>query len=280
MTLDPVSRAIFRGLKESLSNVFLKRTLTDCKGGVEGLLRITMLFVGFVDNLPKPPMPLRFPGRTLLRTACKQRFASSSGNRYGDRPQLDRQAVWNEMVRHPPPVLHWTRWAPVTGPDLKRAALSCRGSAAGLDGWTTEELLQFSDGMWRELAGFYLECDNCSRIPKAWRQTRQIHLGKGEPREQDGSMLAANLRPISVTSLIWRICRKVRFRHNDTQAWLKRVMPDCVYGGIPWKGTQDAAGPLLYQTHRYWFLGTMDLETVNPKPQTLNPKPQTLNPKP
>ena len=177
-----------------------------------------------------------------------------------DRPQLDRQAVWNEMVRHLPPAVHSRRWAPVTGQDLKRAALNCKGSAAGLDGWTTEELLHFSDKMWQELAQFYLECENCSRVPEAWRQIRQVHLGKGKPRESNGSMLAANLRPISVTSLIWRVCCKARYGHKDTQAWLKHAMPNYVYGGIPGRGTQDAIGPLLYQTHRYWYVGTLDLE--------------------
>ena len=37
-------------------------------------------------------------------------------------------------------------------------------------------------------------------------------------------------------------------------------MPNYVYGGIPGRGTQDAIGPLLYQTHRYWYVGTLDLE--------------------
>ena len=177
-----------------------------------------------------------------------------------NRPQLDRQVVWNEMARHLPPAISSKRWAPVTGTELQRAALSCKGAAAGLDGWTTEELLQFSDGMWQELAKFYLECENCSRVPKAWRQIRQVHLGKGKAKEHDGSMLTANLRPISVTSLIWRICCKARFRHKDTQAWMKRVMPKYVYGGVPGRGTQDAMGPLLYHTHRYWYVGTLDLE--------------------
>ena len=116
--------------------------------------------------------------------------------------------------------------------------------------------------MWQELAKLYSECENCSSVPQAWRQIRQVHLGKAKPREQDGGMLTANLRPISVTSLIWRICCKARFRHKDTQAWMKRVMPDYVYGGVPGRGSQDAMGPLLYHTHRYWYVGTLDLETA------------------
>ena len=39
---------------------------------------------------------------------------------------------------------------------------------------------------------------------------RQVHLGKGKPRETYGSVLAANLRAISISSMIWRVYNKAR----------------------------------------------------------------------
>ena len=114
--------------------------------------------------------------------------------------------------------------------------------------------------MWEELARFYKLCEEQAVVPSAWLQIRQVHLGKGKPKDSDGTMLTTNLRPISVSSMMWRVYNKARFRHVETQRWLKRAMPPSLYGGVPGRGTQDALGPLLAVINKGWYVGTLDLE--------------------
>jgi hypothetical protein len=175
------------------------------------------------------------------------------------RPELDVEAVWPEILALLPQPRPAAAWQPLTGADLRQAALACRGTAAGPDGWTAEELLQFHPDMFQALADFYNLCESRGALPATWTNARQVHLGKGKPREPDGSILTKNMRPISITSMMWRVCSKARFRSPDTQTWLRNALPPYVYGGVPGQGTQDAVGPLLRKTQENWYVGTLDL---------------------
>ena len=117
-----------------------------------------------------------------------------------------------------------------------------------------------NDEMWEAVAAFYALCEQSGRTPKMWREIRQVHLGKNKPRESDGAMLTSNLRPISISSVFWRVCSRARFQQPQTQAWLQRALPRYFYGGLPGRGTQDSLGPLLLCTQKKWHVGTLDLE--------------------
>ena len=76
-----------------------------------------------------------------------------------DRRKLERDQVWPVLANCLPPEVRSDRWVPLEGRDLKKAAQSCKGSAAGLDCWTAEELCLFSAAMWQILAEFYMTCE-------------------------------------------------------------------------------------------------------------------------
>ena len=69
------------------------------------------------------------------------------------RPKLNVHTVWPEIQQlvpaHAPSV-----WAPLTGTHLKAAAYDSRNRAAGLDGWTPQELILFNMDMWNAVADF------------------------------------------------------------------------------------------------------------------------------
>ena len=56
----------------------------------------------------------------------------------------------------------------MTGRELRHAAKDCRGTAAGIDGWTPEELCLCSDEMFEALARFFRLCEEVGKAPTAW----------------------------------------------------------------------------------------------------------------
>ena len=99
----------------------------------------------------------------------------------------------------------------------------------------------------------------CQRFGKS---PRQVHLSKGKEPEPDGSLLTSSLRPVSISCLFWRVYTKARFKNTVVQNWIEAVFPSCVYGGIPKKGVQDAAGQLLRCAHAGKYIGSLDLSSV------------------
>ncbi|CAE7358018.1 unnamed protein product, partial [Symbiodinium necroappetens] len=51
-----------------------------------------------------------------------------------------------------------------------------------------------------------------------------------------------------------------KFLEAVQQAWIKQILPENVYGGVPGKGIQDAAGQLLKAAHEGCFIASLDLE--------------------
>ena len=88
----------------------------------------------------------------------------------------------------------------------------------------------------------------------------EVYATEGKKPGKDGASLAADLRLVSISSLFWRLYTKARFQRPETQAWIKRMLPANVYGGVPGKGVQDAAGQLLKAAHEGCYIATLDLE--------------------
>ena len=187
-----------------------------------------------------------------------------------NRPWLNFEDTWAHIAPCLPPSPALQQWRDLTPEDLMQAAKKCKGSAVGIDGWSAEEMCLFTKPMWETLATFYRQCEESGCIPQAWNRVRQVHLGKGKPKEKDGAVLAANLRPISTSSMIWRVYNKARYRREDTQRWLRQVMPSCVYGGVPTRGTQDALGPLLECVNKGWYVGTSLMKHFGMDPKVAN----------
>ena len=176
-----------------------------------------------------------------------------------DRPVPDWNAIWSDLTRHTPLVPATEPWPSLTPEQLRSAARSGRGSSPGFDGWRAEELLLFCDDMWLCISSFFDHCEHHADIPRIWKCIRQVHIPKGKPPEADASMLADNMRPIAVMSMIWRICSRARFKQDEVQRWIKTSTPDFMFGGIPQKGVEDAIGHILQCDMKGWPVGTLDL---------------------
>ena len=175
-----------------------------------------------------------------------------------DRPRPKLEDLWPEVQIRLPPQSPAESWPPLSVEEVKSAAKACRGTATGLDGWSAEEVCLFSDAMLQTLAQFFLKCEDQGRAPTAWKRTRQVHLSKDKPKQKDGTVLTGDLRPVSIASMMWRICSKARYRRDATQRWILSAMPSSVYGGLRGRGVQDALGVLLAKVHASWFVGTLD----------------------
>ena len=152
------------------------------------------------------------------------------------------------------------QWQPVTAMELCKAAASSAGSSAGLDGWCGNEVAGITTAMWEDIAPFFAALEIIGCIPSAWRNIRQTHLPKQgkEPRVSDGAMDASAYRPISVSSVFWRIWGKARIRQPQTAAWISSWFPEDAFGGKPGHDAQVAIISLLEAGAEKAFLGTFD----------------------
>ena len=140
----------------------------------------------------------------LFKTPCKNSNSTGWTQIWTrQRPNIDD--LWPSLQEHLPPRAEVAHWTSLTHEDLRQAAKPCRGTSAGLDGWTTEEVYAFSDDMLATLAAFYNKCESLGQAPAAWKMTRQVHLSKDKKLQSDGSSLAGDLRPVSVASMMWRV---------------------------------------------------------------------------
>jgi hypothetical protein len=186
-----------------------------------------------------------------------------------NRIPIDIDAVWPQVAQQVPQ-RHAVPWQPLSGAHLRRAAHDCRNRASGLDGWTPFEMSLFCDGMWDCIADFYNNhCLRYGKVPDIWKAFRQIQISKGTPLSSHGVTCVNDLRPISVSSIMWRVCQKAQFAHTDCQAWIAAAFPQYFYAGIKGRGTDDAIAPLLHMAHKGWFVGTLDLrkafDTASPQ---------------
>ena len=96
-----------------------------------------------------------------------------------------------------------------------------------------------------------------AKCPMHGAPYKQVHLDKGKPKHADGSVLASDLRPISINSIWWRVICKARFKQREVQEWLDFI-PDFVFGGKPKVGVMDAIAPLMTKVGRrmvHWITG-------------------------
>ena len=175
------------------------------------------------------------------------------------REPLQVDSVW-QTVQEFVPLSESQQWAPLSGAHLRKAAYESRNRAAGIDGWTAFELSLFSTAMWDAVADFYNHhCLRYGRVPEIWTHFRQVQIGKEHGCSEDGSLRADQLRPISVSSLMWRVCQKAQFCHSDAQLWINQTFPEYFIGGIKGRGTDQAISRLLFRAQQGWHVATLDL---------------------
>ena len=155
---------------------------------------------------------------------------------------LAHTALWDEYTEYTPAQPVSDFWPDIQVEDINAAVHRAKGTAPGLDMWQADEISRLTDDMWKVFLSFITHCETLGRIPTAWGNVKQIHLPKGKPPQPDGSVLAADLRPVSVTSIWWRAANNPKFRLPEVQQWVLRSVPSFLHGGIPGKGVEDARG--------------------------------------
>ena len=104
--------------------------------------------------------------------------------------------------------------ASLTAEELKHAAQAQRGSGAGLDGWTGDEVSSIPREIWSELLPFYDASERLGAVPADWTKVRQVHIPKpNKPnRATDGATPAESVRPISVNTVFWQLYASARLK--------------------------------------------------------------------
>ena len=113
--------------------------------------------------------------------------------------------------------------------------------------------------MFERLAEFLVKYQQRGTVLLIWKAYKQVQVGKGKCIVSDGMLCAADLRPICVASMVWRICNKAQFSQEDTQLWLQRTFPTHVYVGFKRRGVEDPLVSLLSQSRKDWFVGSLGL---------------------
>ena len=170
-----------------------------------------------------------------------------------DRQLPDSTETWSAIEESLGPAREMETWPALTGQDLFAAVNSIKGRAAGIDQWSYNDVVLLSPAMWNQVASFVNHCELIGHIPNQWTYIRQLHLDKGKQSD-----LVSDLRPISVTSVWWRIIGKARYQHQATQDWLSRILPPYVFGGVPGKGIADAMGPILASDASHGWIASLD----------------------
>ena len=174
-----------------------------------------------------------------------------------ERPLPDLQSQLNACLGVLGPQVPPSEWTSLTAQELKAAAKTQRGSGAGLDGWTGDEVASIPLEIWDELLPFYLACERLGVVPDGWRKMRQVHLPKpNKPnRATDGATPAASMRPISVIIVSWRVYASARFKSASSTAWCQTWLPS---DGRKGAHVYRAASRLLEPVSDGWYLGSFD----------------------
>lgn len=217
---------------------------------LEKSLDLTKLVEQFIQPLLKQ----------LVATLVQQISQSfGSGRQYGTGNRC-KLILFRKSVQEFVPLCESQQWAFLSGAHLRAAAHGSRNRAAGIDGRTAFELSLFSAPMWDAVADFYNHhCLRYGKVPEIWKHFRQVHIGKENGSSEESFWRADQLRPISVSSLMWRVCQKAQYCHSDAQLWINQTFPDYLIGGTKGRGTDQAISKLLFRAQQGWHVATLDL---------------------
>ena len=181
-----------------------------------------------------------------------------------DRPDANMPAVQARIssecrLRGLPPV-HRATWTPLTAVELASRASALGGKAAGLDGWSGDEICSLSTAAFRLFADFCACCEASACLPSQWQLAKQCHLPKANKglRHADGARDVSGLRPLSVFSSWYRLWASARLRSRDATTWCDRWWPKQAIGGKKRKELYNALAPLFDCATKGEYLISLD----------------------
>ena len=130
---------------------------------------------------------------------------------------------------------------PWTVQALHAQAQQMRGSSAGPDGWTGEEISMFPPHVWHIYSCLLERWQQRGQYPHAWQHARQVTLPKKPVDVTNGACKVGDTRPITVFPTLWRIVTSVLVKGDDFKTWLDGILHPTQYGGV--------ARRHLYQAH-------------------------------
>ena len=105
-------------------------------------------------------------------------------------------------------------------------------SAHGVDGWRVQELRNLPDVLLNRLCDLFRLVEETGRWPSAMTTALVIMIDKG------GGLKAGDLRPITVTSIVYRLWAV--FRVRQVLSWQESWASDGIFGFRRDSGTEDA----------------------------------------
>ena len=166
----------------------------------------------------------------------------------------ERQCVAPEDARR-----KWAAWGNTSAltenccsfwsaPRLQQQARKKHHSTAGPDGWRGNEIATWPAQAWAAFDCLVTRWVRRQSFPRAWQQMRQAHLPK-EESETDG-LEAGAMRPIVVTSVLWRVVSSCIATAPQLQQWQLDILHDSQYGGIPGRHLHQAVAQLALAFER------------------------------
>ena len=110
------------------------------------------------------------------------------------RPSPELSDLRETLQRTLGPAREIHKGSAVSGAELEKEAKKQTGIAAGVDGWSGDEVASFPLVIWDRIAMFFRDCERLGSAPEQFGFARQAHIpkeGKGV-REHDGP---STLRP-------------------------------------------------------------------------------------
>ena len=154
-------------------------------------------------------------------------------------------------------------WSTITTADLTKVIPKLSHTSAGLDGWSGAELDAFSIEMIQELSRFYQFMETCGTCPSMWTKIRQTHIPKSKGfRPEDQACDVAALRPISVTSVFWRLWTSSRLKKPEVTDWIKTWTPRFMHAGSRGRGCHTALHDIVKSVENLEYLASLNFSTA------------------
>ena len=187
------------------------------------------------------PVQVKYNGNTASHPADAIETLRDFWNQIWHRPVVQTQSAyeaWTAVIQ-PGEELEALPWTPFCGVELSAQAQRMKHGAAGLDGWTGDELSCWPMCAWEQYARLANEWFESQCFPRQWCDFRQIHIPK-QALHSKPHCPADKLRPIVVESALWRVLASVWVRRTATQAWVQNWVPSQAFGGIKQRSVEKA----------------------------------------
>ena len=144
-------------------------------------------------------------------------------------------------------------WSSPSVTELVASAQAQAGRAAGLDGWSGDEISSVPEAAWQcytELLEIWFcraRNGETHPFPMDWRVIKQVHIPKtsaAQHRHHAEPYSSKDMRPISVECTLWRVTISSIAHHKGFLEWVDSWRPSNAHGALPKRGVHTAIATL------------------------------------